>query len=71
MTPGAKINELIDQVERLKIENATQLADRDRLWCLALISALKIDGVSAVLAQFNNLKSRQSDALAQLDKLTH
>jgi hypothetical protein len=32
------------------------LADRDRIWCTALLNALDIDGVGRVLAEFNRLR---------------
>ena len=77
-TPGAKINELLDEVDRLSKLNASQLESRDRLWCLALIAALKIDEIQAVLARFNELKSmpsvvsdslqKQAEVLSQLKK---
>ena len=45
------------------------LEDRDRLWCLALISScpyIGIDDVQSVLRRYNVLRSREREVLAVL-----
>ena len=42
------------------------VADRDRLWCLALLGTLDTQRTADVLERFNDLRGRQKEVLAAL-----
>ncbi len=54
----AQLSEVRREIGRMQTNRSTELADRDRLWCEALLS-VKHDGLEyaqAVLAKFNELR---------------